>query len=161
MLLIEPESLTSYSDQHWMQKALDEAVQSGIDVPVGCVIIDADRKTILGSGSNEREKSNDPTAHAEIVALRKAAAITGSWRLSNVTLYTTLEPCPMCAEAILQARVKRVVFGAYDIKSGALGSAFNLFCKGRLYPLPTVTGGVLEEQCRNILISFFRSKTPD
>jgi tRNA(adenine34) deaminase len=138
--------------------ALQEAFQSGEDVPVGCVLVRDEE--VLSMAHNQREKSNDPTAHAEILAIREAARRLGDWRLTGTTLYTTLEPCPMCAEAILQARVSRVVFGAYDSKSGALGSVFNLFCDGRIYPLPEVVGGIMEGPCQNVLVEFFRSK-PD
>ena len=145
-------------DERWMAMALQEALQSGEDVPVGCVLV-LDEE-VLSMAHNQREKSNDPTAHAEILAIREAARRQANWRLTGTTLYTTLEPCPMCAEAILQARVSRVVFGAYDSKSGALGSVFNLFCDGRIYPLPEVVGGIMEGPCQNVLVEFFRSK-PD
>ena len=143
-------------DERWMAMALEEALQSGDDVPVGCLIV-RDEK-ILSATHNQKEKTSDPTAHAEILALRGAARRLKDWRLTGTTLYTTLEPCPMCAEAILQARVSRVVFGAYDSKSGALGSVFNLFCDGRIYPLPEVVGGIMEGPCQNVLVEFFRSK---
>lgn len=136
--------------------ALAQARLSGRDVPVGCVIVKGE--IIIGAAHNNREAAKDPTAHAEILALRRAATHLGDWRLTGTTLYTTLEPCPMCAEAILQARVAKVVFGAYDPKSGALGSAFNLFCQGRIYPLPEVVGGIMEDDCRNLLVEFFRSQ---
>jgi tRNA(adenine34) deaminase len=142
-----------------MGAALEEALQSGEDVPVGCVLVRDDK--ILSSAHNLREKTKDPTAHAEIVAIRAATKKLDNWRLEGVTLYTTLEPCPMCAEAILQSRVARVVFGAYDPKSGALGSAFNLYCKGRIYPLPEVIGGIMENQCQTVLKEFFRANKPD
>ena len=136
--------------------ALEEAFQSGADVPVGCILVRDDH--LLAATHNRREQTHDPTAHAEILALREAARNQKDWRLSGTTLYTTLEPCPMCAEAILQARVSRVVFGAYDSKSGALGSVFNLYCDGRIYPLPEVVGGIMEGPCQNVLVDFFRSK---
>lgn len=139
-----------------MSIALQEASQSGDDVPVGCVIV-LDSQ-IIGRGHNERESTGDPTAHAEIVAIRQAAKQSGSWRLSGATLYTTLEPCPMCAEAIIQSRLARVVFGAYDNVSGALGSKFNLFCAGRIYPIPEVLAGVEEERCRKTLVEYFARK---
>ena len=144
-------------DERWMAAALQEALKSANDVPVGALIVKDG--VLIGAGHNERESSNDPTAHAEIVALRQAAAYLGDWRLNGTNLYTTLEPCPMCAEAILQARVSRIVFGAYDYKSGALGSVFNLYCKGRIYPIPEVIGGIMEGPCQNILVEFFRSMT--
>jgi len=147
------------SENHlqYMSRALQEAKQSGDDVPVGCVIVL--NSEIIGQGHNERESAGDPTAHAEIVAIRQAAKAIGGWRLSGATLYTTLEPCPMCAEAIIQSRIARVVFGAYDNVSGALGSKFNLFCKGRIYPLPEVLAGVEEDACRKLLVDYFARKT--
>lgn len=141
---------------HYMSLALLQAKKSGEDVPVGCVIV-VDGQ-IIGSGHNERESTGDPTAHAEIVAIRLAAKKLGQWRLEGATLYTTLEPCPMCAEAIIQSRVQRVVFGAYDNVSGALGSKFNLFCAGRIYPIPEILAGVEEEACRKMLIDYFANK---
>lgn len=144
-------------DYYWIRAALAEARQAGNDVPVGALVVAGGK--VLGQGHNQREKLGDPTAHAEIVAMREAAAQLGTWRLDGTTLYTTLEPCPMCAEALLQARVARLVFGAYDSRSGAAGSAFNLFSKGRIYPLPEIVGGLCEEQCQNLLVSFFRAKS--
>lgn len=144
-------------DSSFMKAALAAALESGADVPVGCVIV-SDNETIA-EGHNEREATGDPTAHAEIVAIRKAASKLKTWRLSGTTLYTTLEPCPMCAEAIIQARVKRVVFGAYDNVSGALGSKFNLFIPGRIYPVPEVLGGVEEEACRQTLVEYFAQRS--
>jgi tRNA(adenine34) deaminase len=141
---------------HFMKLALQEAHQSGDDVPVGCVIVQDSE--VIGSGHNEREAANDPTAHAEIVAIRQAAQKLGAWRLTGATLYTTLEPCPMCAEAIIQSRLSRVVFGAYDNVSGALGSKFNLFCAGRIYPIPEVLAGVEEQACRKTLVDYFARK---
>lgn len=129
------------------------AAKKAKDIPVGAVIVH-NGQLICASG-NRKEILNDVTAHAEIVALREAAAISGTWRLSGTTIYTTLEPCPMCAEAILQARVAKVVFGAYDPLSGALGSAFNLYGQKRIYPVPEVVGGILESECSNLLKEFF------
>ncbi len=140
-----------------MNLALEQAHLSGDDVPVGCVIV-VDSE-IISAGHNERESAGDPTAHAEIVAIRAAAKKLGSWRLAGATLYTTLEPCPMCAEAIIQSRVSKVIFGAYDNVSGALGSKFNLFCAGRIYPIPEVLGGVEEEACRKVLVDYFANRT--
>lgn len=143
-------------DNKWMGAALEAASQSGEDVPVGCVLV-KDGK-LLSSAHNLREQTNDPTAHAEIIAIREAARVLNNWRLEGVILYTTLEPCPMCAEAILQSRIAKVVFGAYDPKSGALGSVFNLFCDGRIYPIPEVVGGIMESQCQTLLKDFFRGR---
>ncbi|CAN5141390.1 tRNA adenosine(34) deaminase TadA [soil metagenome] len=140
-----------------MNLALEQANLSGEDVPVGCVIV-VDSE-IISAGHNERESTGDPTAHAEIVAIRAAAKKLGTWRLAGATLYTTLEPCPMCAEAIIQSRLSKVIFGAYDNVSGALGSKFNLFCAGRIYPIPEVLGGVEEASCRKILVDYFANRT--
>ncbi len=146
-------------DRHWIEEALKEAAQSGEDVPVGALVV-KDGK-VIGRGANQRERLNDPSAHAEIQAMRQAAALTGSWRLTDTTVYSTLEPCPMCAEAILQARVARLVFGAWDPLSGAAGSAFNLFVSGRGLPLPEVVGGIGEIPCRELLVDFFKRRRAD
>lgn len=139
-----------------MELAIEEAQGSQLDVPVGAVVVAAGE--VIGKGCNQRERTGDPTAHAEIVALRQAAENRASWRLNGTTLYSTLEPCPMCAEAIIQSRVDRVVFGAYDPASGAAGSAFNLFVSGRIFPLPEVVGGFCEQQCQSLVTGFFRAK---
>ncbi len=136
--------------------ALAEARSSGEDVPVGCVIVRDNE--LIARGYNQKELNQDPTEHAEIVAIRKACAMQKSWRLDGYTLYTTLEPCPMCAEVIIQARVSRLVFGAYDANSGAVGSKFNLFVPDRPYPIPEVSGGILLEECRELLVNFFRQR---
>jgi len=141
-------------DRRWLSAALAEATKTGADVPVGAVIVRDE--AIVGRGHNQREATGDPSAHAEIVALRQAAQETGSWRLNGATIYTTLEPCPMCAEAIIQSRVSRLVFGAYDPASGAAGSAFNLFIPGRIFPIPEVVGGIREADCQRLLTDFFR-----
>lgn len=142
-----------------MELAIKEAEKPGTDVPVGCVIVSAD--TVISCGYNRREESFDPTAHAEIVAIRAAAESLQRWRLDGATLYCTLEPCPMCAEAIIQSRVSRLVFGAYDPLSGAAGSAFNLFTTTRPLPVPEVIGGILEDRCRNLLLQFFQQRRKD
>jgi tRNA(adenine34) deaminase len=146
--------LSENTDQHWISESLTEAKKVVQDVPVGSVVVLGGK--IIGRGHNLREKSGDPTAHAEILAIREAAAHLGTWRLTGANLYTTLEPCPMCAEAIIQSRVAKLVFGAYDGRSGACGSAFNLFTSGRLYPLPEVLGGICEDECKQILLDYFR-----
>lgn len=143
-------------DKTFILEALAEARLSGDDVPIGCVVVHDGR--IISRGHNERECAQDPTAHAEIIAIREAAKVLNSWRLTGCTVYTTLEPCPMCAEALIQARVERVVFGAYDPASGACGTAFNLFVEGRIYPIPQLTCGVLEDECKQIIVDFFRKK---
>lgn len=145
-----------HTDLYWMEQALKEAQLTTDDVPVGCVIVREGK--MLARGHNEKEQSQDPTDHAELVAIRKASGALKTWRLAGTTLYTTLEPCPMCAEAIMQTRVSRLVFGAYDINSGAVGSKFNLFLPGRPYPVPEVTGGILQAECQALLINFFRQR---
>ena len=131
-----------------------EALATG-DVPVGAIVVDGEGN-IVGTGHNEREATGDPTAHAEVVALRAAAEATGSWNLSDHTLVVTLEPCVMCAGAILNARIDRVVFGAWDPKAGAAGSVVDLL---RERTLPTrvteVIGGVMEAECSVLLTEFF------
>jgi len=148
--------LTENTDQDWMNEALTQAGQVICDIPVGALIVMAGK--IIGRGHNLREETNDPTAHAEIIAIRAAAVHLGSWRLTGATLYTTLEPCPMCAEAIIQCRLSKLVFGAYDARSGAAGSAFNLFCSGRIYPIPEIVAGVCEQQCQELLVNYFREQ---
>jgi tRNA(adenine34) deaminase len=139
-----------------MKMALAEARQCGDDVPIGCLIVKDGE--ILARTQNQRERTNDPCGHAEILALREAAARLGTWRMEGCTLYCTLEPCPMCAEAILQARTSRLVFGAFDLMYGAVGSAFDLYTRNRTFPLPEVLGGVLEEPCRQLVRQFFKQR---
>lgn len=143
-------------DALFMEIALKESQLCRTDVPVGVIIVQ--NANIIGRGRNQREELKDPTAHAEILALRAAAQELGSWRLESCSIYCTLEPCPMCAEAILQSRISHLVFGAYDPVSGAAGSAFNLFVPGRSLPLPEITGGILEDKCRNVLLEFFKKR---
>ncbi len=130
-----------------------EAVDAG-EIPVGAVVLDADG-VVVGSGRNERERSGDPTAHAEVVALRAAARARGTWRLDGCTLAVTLEPCPMCAGAIVLARVDRLVFGAYNEEYGAAGSLWDLVRDRRLSHRPEVVAGVRAQECRDLLQSFF------
>jgi tRNA(adenine34) deaminase len=125
------------------------------DVPVGCVVLGPDG-AVVGRGRNERERGHDPTAHAEVVAMRAAGAALGSWRLAGCTLAVTLEPCTMCAGAIVLARLDRVVFGARDPKSGAVGSLWDVVRDRRLNHRPEVIGGVLEEDCAALLTAWFR-----
>ena len=127
------------------------------DVPVAALVLDASGATI-GSGRNERELRQDPTAHAEILALRAAAEHTGSWHLENTTLVVTLEPCPMCAGAILAARVPVVVFGAWDVKAGAAGSVYDLLRDRRLPHRVEVFAGVLAAESEALLKEFFATK---
>ena len=147
------------ADEQWMQLALAEAdaAEAHADVPIGCVIVGPDSK-LLAAGHNRREVDADPTAHAEVVAIRTAAHRRGHWRLDGCTLYVTLEPCPMCAGAIVNARVKRVVFGAPDPKAGACGSLFNLVQDSRLNHRAELRAGVLAEEAAELLRAFFREK---
>nr|WP_126639357.1 tRNA adenosine(34) deaminase TadA [Embleya hyalina] len=145
-----------------MRLALAEAalaVDTG-DVPVGCVVLGPDG-AVLGRGRNEREAHGDPTAHAEIVALREAAKAVGEWRLSGCTLVVTLEPCTMCAGAIVLARVDRVVFGAWDPKAGAAGSLWDVLRDRGLNHRPEVVAGVAAAECTAILRDFFALNRTD
>ncbi len=145
--------------QSLMQQAISLAqeVKSSGDVPVGALIVN-EAGEILSSGKNEREKDNDPTAHAEIVAIRKASEKIGSWRLYELTLIVTLEPCVMCAGAILQSRIKRLVFGAFDQKAGAVGSSVDVIRDVRALSKVEVVSGVLENDCAKLLTDFFATK---
>ena len=135
------------------ERAFDEG-----EIPVGAVIIK--KNLIIGKGHNMRETLNDPTAHAEIIAITSAASTIESWRLDECTMYVTLEPCPMCAGAVLNARIPRVVFGAYDEKAGMCGSVDNLCDQNLLNHRAIVKGGVEEAKCKSILKAFFK-KTRD
>ncbi|MGV9844092.1 tRNA adenosine(34) deaminase TadA [Streptomyces fungicidicus] len=143
-----------------MRLALDEAAGAvrGGDVPVGAVVLAPDGTTVLAAAHNEREAAGDPTAHAEVLALRRAAAELGEWRLAGCTLVVTLEPCTMCAGAIQQSRVDRVVYGARDEKAGAVGSLWDLVRDRRLNHRPEVIEGVLPEECARLLTEFFRER---
>ncbi len=139
-----------------MRRALEEADRAARlhEVPVGCVIVDQDDREI-GRGHNLRETENDPTAHAEMIALREAARHAGSWRLDTATVYATLEPCPMCAGALVNARVSRVVWGCDDAKAGACRSLFAIGADSRLNHRFEMVPGILEEECADRLRSFF------
>ena len=142
-----------------MRAALDEAraaLPTG-DVPIGAVVVDADG-VVIGRGRNVREAEADPTGHAEVVALREAARALGEWRLPGCTLVVTLEPCTMCAGALVLARVDRLVFGAYDDKAGAVGSLWDVVRDRRLNHRPEVLGGVLAEDSSALLEDFFRDQ---
>jgi len=152
----DPASPLSHTDEDFMRTALQQALaayEQG-EVPVGAVIVHESR--IIGRGYNQREMLNDPTAHAEMLAITAAAEAMESWRLENCTLYVTLEPCPMCAGAIVNSRIKRVVYGASDPKAGACGTLFNLVQDSRLNHRATLQAGVLGEEAGEILKSFFR-----
>ncbi|MCQ9135875.1 MULTISPECIES: tRNA adenosine(34) deaminase TadA [Streptomyces] len=143
-----------------MRLALDQArlAARGGDVPVGAVVLAADGTTVLATGHNEREAGGDPTAHAEVLAVRRAAEAIGEWRLTGCTLVVTLEPCTMCAGAITQSRVDRVVYGARDDKAGAVGSLWDVVRDRRLNHRPEVVEGVLAEECSGLLTEFFRDR---
>ena len=142
-----------------MQEALKLAKKAATkgDVPVGALVVD-DSGTIIGIGANLREQDNDPTAHAEIVAIRNAAKKQGNYRLDDLTMVVTLEPCGMCAGAIAQSRMKRLVFGSFDEKYGAVGSVWDLLRDPRAIYKPEVLSGVLEKECGELLTEFFTTK---
>ncbi|WP_324536425.1 tRNA adenosine(34) deaminase TadA [Actinotalea sp.] len=144
------------ADVEHMRAALDEARAALVtgDVPVGAVVL-GPRGEVVGSGHNAREATGDPTAHAEVLALRAAAATLGRWRLDDCTLVVTLEPCAMCAGALVLARVPRLVLGAWDPKAGATGSVHDLVRDRRLNHTVEVVGGVLEAECAALLRDFF------
>jgi tRNA(adenine34) deaminase len=144
-----------------MRTALAEAelAHSSGDVPVGAVLLDADG-SVLALARNEREKLHDPTAHAEVLAIRRGAEARGDWRLTDTTLVVTLEPCVLCAGAILSARIPRLVFGAWDEKAGAVGSVHELLRDRRLNHRVEVLGGVLEAESSALLTEFFRGAAP-
>ncbi len=146
------------TDDDRMGRALEmaRAAQAHGDVPIGCVIVRGDGE--IAAAGNERELRQDPTAHAEILALRDASGASGSWRLEGCTLYVTLEPCAMCAGAMVLARLDRVVFGAADPKAGFAGSLGDLIRDPRLNHAPELTGGVLAEACGDLLRDFFRER---
>jgi tRNA(adenine34) deaminase len=146
------------TDEEWMREALElaqDCLAHG-DVPIGCVVVRGDER--LGAAGNERELRGDPTAHAEVLALRSASEAAGSWRLDGCTLYVTLEPCAMCAGAIVLARIDRVVFGAPDPKAGFAGSLGNLVQDPRLNHRAELTSGVEAEASGELLRNFFRER---
>ena len=145
-------------DEKFMKAALTEAKKAyeKDEVPVGAVIVLNNK--IIARGHNLREKSNDPTMHAEISAIRKACKKNKSWRLEDATIYVTVEPCAMCAGTILWTRMKKVVYGAKDLKGGALGTSFNLYEQPNLNHYPEVCGGVLEKECSSLIKNFFKQK---
>jgi tRNA(adenine34) deaminase len=145
-------------DDYFMRLALREAERAleHDDVPIGAVVVSDGE--VLSVGHNERELRQDPTAHAEIIALREAAHALGSWRVLDAVLYVTLEPCAMCAGAIVLARVPRVVYGATDPKAGACGSVLDVLGEPRLNHRPAVAGGLLGEECGGLISEFFASR---
>ncbi|MFE2426441.1 tRNA adenosine(34) deaminase TadA [Streptomyces sp. NPDC059373] len=142
-----------------MRHALREAELAPLtgDVPVGAVVLGPDGRTVIGHGRNEREATGDPTAHAEVLAIREAAKAVGEWRLTGCTLVVTLEPCTMCAGAIVLSRLDRVVYGAVDPKAGAAGSLWDVIRDRRLNHRPEVITGVLADECAALLTRFFRT----
>jgi len=148
--------LIQNDDEHWMEFALKEADKAlnCNEVPVGAVIVHAHK--IIGRGYNQRETLKDPTAHAEMLAITSAAIARDTWRLDDCTLYVTLEPCAMCAGAILNARLPRVVFGAYDREYGMCGSVENLLDQNLLNHKALVRGGIVQEKCQALLDAFFK-----
>ncbi|MBK9130469.1 MAG: tRNA adenosine(34) deaminase TadA [Gammaproteobacteria bacterium] len=149
---------TPCTDEDWMRHALVLArrARAAGEVPVGAVLVKGG--AIIGEGWNHPISGHDPTAHAEIGALRAGAAALGNYRLVDTTLYVTLEPCVMCAGAIVHARVKRLVFGASDPKTGAAGSVFDVFASGRVNHVVEVEGGLLAGECGRLLTDFFRQR---
>ena len=153
--MLDPHDVSLQPHDRWMVAALDlarQAFEEG-EVPVGAVIVHGEQ--IIGTGYNQREQLRDPTAHAEMLAITQAAESLGSWRLIDCTLYCTLEPCPMCAGAIVQARLPTVIYGAPDPKAGACHSLYEITDDSRLNHRATVLGGVLQAECQAILREFF------
>ncbi len=145
-------------DTYFMNIALKEAYKALLldEVPVGALIVKND--AIIAKAYNKREKLNDPTAHAEILAIRKACKKLGVWRLDGCRMYVTIEPCSMCAGTLLWTRIDAIIYGAKDIKGGALGSSYNLFEQKNLNHKPIIIGGILASECGQIVSDFFRSK---
>lgn len=143
---------------HWMRRALDQARRAleAEEVPIGAIVVHQEQ--VIGEGFNQREMLSDPTAHAEMIAITQAAQALGSWRLLDCTLYVTLEPCPMCAGAIVQARIPRVIYGATDPKAGACHTLYSITDDPRLNHRAAVLGGVLREECRVLLQEFFAAQ---
>jgi len=146
------------NDEAYMQMAIAEAKKAELldEVPIGCIIVKNDK--VIAAAFNERETTQQSTAHAEILAIQKANAAVGSWRLEDCTLYVTLEPCPMCAGAILLSRIKRVVYGAKDCKGGCIESCMHMYDTEGFNHYPQITNGVLEKECGLLLSEFFQHK---
>lgn len=149
--------MTIMDHAYWMEKAIQEAYKAEAlgEVPIGAVIV-KDNK-IIGRGYNLRETDADPTAHAEIIAIRQASEHLGAWRLLDCRLYVTLEPCPMCSGAIVQSRVPHLIYGTTDPKAGCAGTLMNLLQESRFNHCTEVTSGVLQEECASLLTNFFRN----
>jgi tRNA(adenine34) deaminase len=146
------------ADQYFMKLALQQAAEAAVqgEVPIGAVLVKDG--SVLTKDHNRREQMGDATAHAELLVIREGGRLLGGWRLSGTTLYVTLEPCPMCAGALVQARLERLVFGTADPKAGAAGTLYNIVNDARLNHRLTVTGGVLAEECALLLQDFFRMR---
>ena len=151
-------AVSRFDDERFMRLAIAEAERALAhdDVPIGAVVVHDG--AVIGAGHNERELRQDPTAHAEAIALRAAAAALGSWRVLDSTLYVTLEPCAMCAGAIVLARVPRVVYGTTDPKAGAAGTVLDVLAEPRLNHRPEVAAGLLAGECADLLTGFFGSR---
>jgi tRNA(adenine34) deaminase len=147
-------------NEGWMLQALElaRAAAAGGEVPIGCVVVHEPTGRVVGRGANRRVTDHDPTAHAEILALREAGRTIGHWRLLDCTLYVTLEPCPMCAGAIVNARVPRLVYGCDDPKAGAVRTLYRLCEDERLNHRVEVSSGVLANECAEVLREFFRAQ---
>ena len=145
-------------DEIFMKEALKEAAKARKkdEVPIGAIIVRNNK--IIAKGHNLRETKHDALGHAEIIAIRKANKKLKSWRLVDCTIYVTVEPCSMCAGAILQSRIDRIVYGTEDIKGGALGSSYNLFEQKNINHIPEIKSGVLKEECSQIIKEFFKNK---
>lgn len=152
-MIFTEEKINSYMDL-----ALDEAKKAGErkEVPIGCIIVDNQTGEVISVGSNEREETQNAIKHAEIIAIEAACAKVGSWRLEHTSLFVTLEPCPMCAGAIINSRIEEVIFGASDPKAGSVGSINNLLAETRYNHQPEVLSGVKEQEAGDLLRNFFR-----
>lgn len=150
--------MTGNKDHRYMKAAIDQAkiAEENGDIPVGCVIVYKDK--IIAKAYNQREQLQDPTAHAEIIALTQASAALGNWHLDECTVYVTLEPCPMCAGALVLARIDRLVYGCDDPKTGAVKSLYNITTDYRLNHKIKITSAVLPDQCSNLLKNFFKNR---
>jgi tRNA(adenine34) deaminase len=157
--MAEPElTINNQNDERYMRMAIDQAfiAEENGDVPIGCVIVY--NHQVIAKAWNQREQLHDPTAHAEIIALTQAADFIGNWRLNGCTLYVTLEPCPMCAGALVLGRLDRLVYGTPDPKTGAVESLYNIVQDARLNHRLEVTGGVLQADCQKQLQAFFKRR---
>lgn len=146
------------NNEKWMQEAIKQAKKAAQkdEVPIGCVIVKDDQ--IIARAYNKREMKQCSTAHAEILAIEKACKKLGSWRLEDCDLYVTLEPCPMCSGAIIQSRIRNVIFGAYDPKGGCMGSNMNINDVRGFNHYPDIEGGILQDECSRLLKDFFKAK---